>query len=116
MTPSRPITCRSSSSSAAIRSWSTEVPEKPAELPERPLVAVKPGADVPAGVKPGIENQESRRSARIGGVPGNFKPYHPSQIGAFEQGFSVVGLIETANFDSHDWLLSEKTYRTEVSG
>jgi len=47
-----------------------EVVQKPSKLPQSPVVAVEPGADMPPGERSRLQNQECGRQTRLTGVPG----------------------------------------------
>ena len=72
----------------------TEIAQEPAQLPERPLVAVEPGADVAAGIGGGLQNQEGRRPAGLRGVAGGLEADHAGSIHAFDQRISFARLAE----------------------
>ena len=83
-----------------------EVMQKPAELPERPVMAIKPGADITARKGGRIENQERRRQTRVRGVAGGPEVDHAGPVQAFDQRVSIRCLTEALDFGAHEGLLS----------
>ncbi len=86
-----------------------EGPQEPPKFPERPVVAIAPGADVNTGVGRRLKNFERGRHAGTGGVAGGPKPDDASPIQSFRETASIGILTEAFDFCAHPVLLSKTT-------